>query len=791
MASNQENDEIGLKDFIQMMYENLETNMNQKFAELSAKMDGNTLNMNQRFAEVDERFAKAETAMETTSQRINLVEKSVNDTLTSIMDDVSADIKTQIGEARSEFQDVITATNDRVRIFTERINEQFTEMKSNNNITRLENDRQMADMSKSLATVATRVETIIGVDFPRGVKAVMKPMIDNVFQECDLLKASMANVEASVEAIETKHFVTTEHLQLYYNALEKDIFDVKTKQAVTNTEIERMGSSMANNVAEVSARVDKLERPVRSGSIHSINPDDWIVDPTTLTMGEETIAFMRENDSPASKGQNKGKKKISKSKKKHLESEDEDPSGSDPSSSSSSSSESDESSSSDSSSEKSRRKSKKKGKAKALLDPEKFGAGGRRTSIIGDEGMREPVGGGYYRDRGSAYLCIQPPPDTKDLYLDKIRIDSVLAFCKKFNSESARHVGGLKVGNYISDHARSQLRQVAIKHKLPGQEGIIRSGVQTISNEEVFALLSTIVAPKNLEAMQYELYQSCFPKSTFDYSDAQSTVNNITEFKNDILIYIDRFEDKLRLLGYTRKAKKFLPKRLFKKGGSAANPGLADYFIYGLPRPEFGWNIWGSVDDEKKEKCVQWETFLKLYMKAIERIEKRERQKKINRSIAIGVKEMVKTDRMQRITMRQAKDSRKPQRVHAISRDNIETVISEGSDDDKLPFSDEDGDMLSAIPRRGEDSDEDEEHHEEDEYKSEEQELRQLAREALVCYDMANTGKCSRTNCQYSHKPEDIERFKQAKARKLEQAKKQPHKQVSFSKPTVAAPRRG
>ena len=377
--------------------------------------------------------------------------------------------------------------------------------------------------------------------------------------------------------------------------------------------------------------------------------------------------------------------------------------------------------------------------------------------------------------------------------MDKIRIDSVLAFCKNFNSESARHVGGLKVGNYISDHARSQLRQVAIKHKLPGQEEIIRSGVQTISNAEVFALLSTMVAPKNLEAMQYELYQTCFPRTTFDYSDAQSTVNNISEFKNDVLIYIDRFEDKLRLLGYTRKAKKFLPKRLFKKGGSAANPGLADYFIYGLPRPEFGWNIWGSVDDEKKEACTQWEVFLKLYMKAIEKIEKRERQKKINRSIAIGVEEMVKTDRMQRVTNRQNKDTRKPQRLHAAVGDNIDTVISDIDEDERPPFSDDDEEMPSAIPRRNEDSDEDEDHHqvEEDEYKSEEQELRQLAREALVCYDMANTGKCSRTNCQYSHKPEDIKRFKQAKARKQMQAKKQPPKQVSFSKPPAAAPRRG
>ena len=154
---------------------------------------------------------------------------------------------------------------------------------------------------------------------------------------------------------------------------------------------------------------------------------------------------------------------------------------------------------------------------------------------------------------------------------------------------------------------------------------------------------------------------------------------------------------------------------------------------------------------------------------------------------------MVKTDRMQRVTTRQNRDVKRPQRLQATAGGNIDIVISDVDELDRPPFSDEDDEMPSAIPRRNEDSDEDEEHHhvEEDEYKSEEQELRQLARDVLVCYDMANTGKCSRPNCQYSHKPEDIERFKQAKARKLEQAMKQPQKQVSFSKPTVAAPRRG
>ena len=734
--------------------------------------------------------------METTKEQIILAEKNMNKRLTLVKDELNVDIKTQISEARSElqFHDVITTTNDRMRMFSDKTDKQMDNVKTHSNIRALETDTKIENLNKSVATVTSRLDTFILRYFATEVRAVMRPGIDNVYRDIERINATVTSIETTVNTIDTKHIVTPDHMHAYFKVLQAEIVELKASQLAANTESERAYNRIVSNAfPDVNVRLDRHERPVRSRSVHEISPDEWIIDPTTLTMGDETMAFMRENaDSSTSKGKKRAKKKRAKSKKKHKEAEDNDPSDSDPSSSSSSSSsQSSDTPTSSDSSDRGRRKPKKNGKPKSLLDPEKFGSGNRRASIIGDEDMREPVGGGYYRDRGSAYLCIQPPPDTKDLYLDKIGIDSVLAFCKKFNSESARHVGGLKVGNYISDHARSQLRQVAIKHKLPGQEGIIRSGVQTISNAEVFALLSTMVAPKNLEAMQYELYQTCFPRTTFDYSDAQSTVNNISEFKNDVLIYIDRFEDKLRLLGYTRKAKKFLPKRLFKKGGSAANPGLADYFIYGLPRPEFGWNIWGSVDDDRKEACTQWEVFLKLYVRAIEKIEKLERQKKINRSIAIGVKEVVKTDRMQRVTTRQNRDAWKPQRLHATAGDNIDTVVSDVSEDDKQMFSDEDEEMPSA-PRHNEDSDEDEDHHhiEEDEYKSEEQELRQLARKVLVCYDMANTGKCSRPNCQYSHKPEDIERFKQAKARKQQQAKKQP-KQVSFSKPPAAAPRRG
>jgi hypothetical protein len=166
------------------------------------------------------------------------------------------------------------------------------------------------------------------------------------------------------------------------------------------------------------------------------------------------------------------------------------------------------------------------------------------------------------------------------------------------------------------------LKQVASKYKLPGQDGIIRAGIQIISNKEVFGLMSRMCAPKDLESMQYELYQSCFPtKTSADYTDNENSVKHITEYKSDLLTYLDRFEDKLKLLSYTDKARKFIPSTLFKKGGSMGNTGLADFFIYGLPKPDFGMRIWASVEEEERLKCKDWATFVKLFQQAIDEIE--------------------------------------------------------------------------------------------------------------------------------------------------------------------------
>ena len=66
-----------------------------------------------------------------------------------------------------------------------------------------------------------------------------------------------------------------------------------------------------------------------------------------------------------------------------------------------------------------------------VLNADRFVLGGRRSSILDDEDIRRPMMDLYRRESMMySHLCIRPP-------LDKARIDTVLAFCNKFNAETA------------------------------------------------------------------------------------------------------------------------------------------------------------------------------------------------------------------------------------------------------------------------------------------------------------------------------------------------------------------
>ena len=154
------------------------------------------------------------------------------------------------------------------------------------------------------------------------------------------------------------------------------------------------------------------------------------------------------------------------------------------------------------------------------------------------------------------------------------------------------------------------------------------------------------------------------------------TIKNIIEFKHDILIYIDCFEEMLRLLGGTSKGEKYMSTTLFKKGGVTGNPGFAVYFIQGLPKPAFGWNIWEHVDASAQARSKNWVNVVKLIIKAVESIERCKRNKNIKRSIAVGVKELTKAVRAQRVALKQARECKKPHRLQVIIMQSLKTVVS-------------------------------------------------------------------------------------------------------------------
>jgi len=372
------------------------------------------------------------------------------------------------------------------------------------------------------------------------------------------------------------------------------------------------------------------------------------------------------------------------------------------------------------------------------------------------------------------------------LKLSEVTLGKVMYFCRTFNNESSKFRGGLNASNYIEDRLLCQMKQVALKHDLPGQDGILSNGRQKISNRDIFAILAMMCAPTSKEEMQRQLAKSVWSNKN-EFKSVDQIMKNIKDFRAEMLTYVDRFEDKIKLLGYHDCSAKYIPKALFKKGGG--DPGLADYFIQGLPDKNFGMRVWLSVDEEDRKKCAKWRKFIKLYMLALDNMEKREKDKEINRQICLGVKEMIKSDHSHKTFKR---DERESSRVHAMEEEG-----AAANSDEELAS----GEEIEVVFRRDEDDEDlpsqiaaDEEDQEVDKdtpsLQVTAEDLSQLVnllqpsdtKKTGVCYDMLYQGKCLKTNCPYSHKPEDIAQAKKLKALKLGSAVKSPAKPVSFHK---------
>ena len=179
--------------------------------------------------------------METTKEQIILAEKNMNKRLTLVKDELNVDIKTQISEARSElqFHDVITTTNDRMRMFSDKTDKQMDNVKTHSNIRALETDTKIENLNKSVATVTSRLDTFILRYFATEVRAVMRPGIDNVYRDIERINATVTSIETTVNTIDTKHIVTPDHMHVYFKALQAEIVELKASQLAANTESER------------------------------------------------------------------------------------------------------------------------------------------------------------------------------------------------------------------------------------------------------------------------------------------------------------------------------------------------------------------------------------------------------------------------------------------------------------------------------------------------------------------------------------------------------------------------
>ena len=176
------------------------------------------------------------------------------------------------------------------------------------------------------------------------------------------------------------------------------------------------------------------------------------------------------------------------------------------------------------------------------------------------------------------------------------------------------------------------------------------------------------------------------------------------------------------------------------------------------------------MDEAKRNRCKSWERFKKLYMQAIEAMEKREAERDINRQICLGVKEMIKVGEAQKA---ERLASRKRQSLHNLEEEGLSALSNgeqESADEIEIVFTKEENEELPSAVNLADDLDE----AEEKESNLTTEDLEQLVnalqpadtKTVGVCYDMLYKGKCEKVNCPYSHKEEDI-----AKARKLRAVK--------------------
>ena len=404
----------------------------------------------------------------------------------------------------------------------------------------------------------------------------------------------------------------------------------------------------------------------------------------------------------------------------------------------------------------------------------------RRSSVFKDIEAEDDSDGWSQRSRrrvGSEVLTLKNLPTMKDLYLDALSVPNLLRFMQKYQTLQQNFHEPLKIANYFKNTILNRVENVArrgrFKDKLR-RKGILCNGRQRLSNSQIWSVIKGIVAPKNVEEMKDILRVSVFDVEKFSQYKSESYIHaNFDEYVNELVNYDKQFLAMLDLATGTKAAKEALPHQV--NGGSGKfgqkEKGLVQYYLQGLPNPDFAWRMYTRHSKERDRLTVRtFDEFRDLYFKCLERLEEMIRIEKLSAN-TFG-KESDSSG------ARPPKDVRKLRRFRRGSRQHVNAIEEE-----------EGGEVLSESPGSDENDEDRKESAEFEDADEEEPEAKQVDIEAEsntkeveedqwlhgmsfdpagkrppVCFKFADTGACEYgTKCSYSHNVEDVKAYKAAK----------------------------
>ena len=349
-----------------------------------------------------------------------------------------------------------------------------------------------------------------------------------------------------------------------------------------------------------------------------------------------------------------------------------------------------------------------------------------------------PIGTG---NAGGAQVGTQvnlsPKPTSSDLCLDRVQLQELLVFQEGFLKLQQDHnAENLMITNHLSSRVISALTATVTserefkqyRRRLKEYGGIVVMGQQILTNDEVFEVLSYMARPRTRTEMDVYLGQSLWDPLTYQqFKDRSYIEKHMDEYVQEYFLYENRFTSLLSILKH-EDTEEFFPSYLMKKG---AMNGLVDYFLGGTPDVDFSYAVMRKyMDQESLLHLNSFSAFAKYYGSALRKL--RDASRRMADTLSLFESEMknvfsppVGTMPLQGKLVTQGRERKILRRAA-----NVENDVPQ------------DDSWLATI-RFSEDR-------------------------PSVCFNFANSRHCSRLmstgKCQFSHHPEDIRMWEEAKA---------------------------